>query len=257
MEDNMPDNAPETPAPAAPASPAPAAPAAADQYASLRQYIPAGHDPAKYVAETLEYRHRLETEDGGLEKRIRDVAMGQVPQFAEEFLRSPEGTALARRIGARAADDAGEELSPDERRLLQVADRAEAADERSRKAEETAVSTRQMLEGVQVGERMEGEFQAALSEQPEAEDWADIIREQIAHEAYGNPGKYGPGMVKRRALEIYAKLSEVAPRAVQRTATRGRTAGSAGGGRAAFDVRALSREDANAVMARIMNGEEV
>lgn len=249
---------PTTTPTAEPAAPAPAAPApAANPYADLLEFMPAGADPAAYVRETLQVRHNIDRQPGGLEGIINARALDLAPQLAEELLRSPEGREIAEKIvGARAREQEGEPLSPEEQRLLQVADRAEAAEKRAERAEQLAQQGNSAIIQQRIVGEMEQELAAAMAQQPEAEDWADEIREWIGTEAYANPQLLEPGYVKRRALELYNRFSSKAPASAARTATRGRASGQAGGGTAVKKNPAdLSREEADDLMAAIMAGE--
>lgn len=252
----LPEPKPEPAAEATPTAPKPGA----DPYADFKDFLPSGVDAKEYIRGTLQVRKQID-DNGGLDRVLNERARAQAyelaPQLAEELLRSPEGRKIAEKIvGARQREDAGEELAPEEKRLLDLADRTEKAEQRAAKAEELAQGSSVAILQGQIASGMEREFSAAMAEQPEAEDYADIIREAVGNEGRANPELIEPGWTKRRSLELYAKLSGASQKASARTATRGRATGSPGGGAAAKkDPTTLTREEARDMMAAILEGE--
>lgn len=242
-----------TPTATTPVATAAATAPVVDAYADFKDFLPAGTDPKAFIRETLQARHHID-KAGGFNAVIRNEALNIAPGLAEELLRSPEGRAIAEKIvGARSREMSGEEITPEEKRLLDLAERTEKAEARAAKAEELAQGNSVELLQARVARGMEGEFEAAMKEQPEAEDLEPVIRRVIGSEAKANPELIEPGYVKRRTLELIAEMSEPARKYASRTATKGRATGLSGGGTAKqVDPTTLSRDEAKDLMAEIM-----
>ena len=242
----------EQPAATSAATPAAAAPAT-DPYADFADLLPKGVTARDYIRETLQVRRNIDATPGGLDALIQAEALEVAPGLAEELLRSPKGREIAARIaGAAQAREDGEPLEPEDKRLLDMAEKLEALTARTAKAEALAQSGAILQHRAAIHSTMESEFAQAMKEQPEMEEFADEIRERIGLEGKANPSVIEAGWTKRRALELHNRFSALTQKAAARVTTRGRAAGSSGGGAAASkDPTLMTREEAAEAMEAI------